>query len=170
MRTHKPFSLTTLLFLPFTALLISISLLKPPPIYAQKSCYYPNYPDTNNVQCINCGGKGCTTQVCTNDEDCIFGSVKPPLPATTTAQGLFTNVLRIVFFAAGLWAFLNIIIAGYQFMNAGGDPKAITAAWGRIWQSLLGLIIIVSSFVLAGIVGFLIFNDPLFMFKAPIVK
>lgn len=112
----------------------------------------------------NCGGP------CKTDADCALGTVKPPLPSTTTAQGLFTNILRIVFFAAGIWSFLNIIIAGYQFMNAGGDPKAITAAWAKIWQSLVGLVIIVSSFIFAAIFGFLIFHDPLFMFKAPPIQ
>lgn len=100
--------------------------------------------------------------------DCgAFGCVAPPLPPTTTAPGLFTNTLRLVFFGGGVWAFLNLIIAGFQFMNASGDAKAIQSAWGKIWQSLLGLLIIVSSFVISAIVGWLIFHDPLFMFKPP---
>ena len=74
---------------------------------------------------------------------------------------LFLNViLRLMFVGAGLFAFLNIIIAGFQFISAGGNPKAIGEAVGRIWKSLLGLAIIVSSFALAAIIGWIIFGDP----------
>jgi len=44
-------------------------------------------------------------------------------------------------------------------MSAGGDPKAVSNAWARIWKSLIGLVIIVGSFVLAGIFGYLLFDD-----------
>ncbi|MBL7159551.1 hypothetical protein ISS85_03680, partial [Candidatus Microgenomates bacterium] len=36
---------------------------------------------------------------------------------------LFLNViLRLMFVGAGLFAFFNIIIAGFQFISAGGNP------------------------------------------------
>lgn len=108
-------------------------------------------------------------QVPTPCADKIWGCVEAPTNITSP-QRLFTNTLRVIFFVGGIWAFINIITAGFQFMNAAGDPKAIQAAWGRIWQSLLGLLIIASSFVISAIVGYLIFKDPLFMFKAPVIK
>lgn len=99
----------------------------------------------------------------------IIGSITNPLEQTyggLAAGGLInllTNVLRLVFVAAGIYAFLNFIVAGYQFMSAGGDAKAVAAAWSRIWQTLLGLIIIVSSFALASLFGYLIFGRPDFI-------
>jgi len=69
------------------------------------------------------------------------------------------NILKLVIVLAGIFAFLNVIIAGYQFMTAMGDPKGITVAWNRIWQSLIGLILIAGSFVLAAIFGWLLFGD-----------
>jgi hypothetical protein len=69
------------------------------------------------------------------------------------------NLLKIIIVAAGLFAFINIIIAGYSFLAAGGDAKKVEQAWGRIWQSLLGLIFVAGSFVLAGIFGYLVFGD-----------
>jgi len=73
---------------------------------------------------------------------------------------LLNNLLRLLFTLAGLFAFFNLILAGFQFMTAGGDPKAVGTAWGKIWRSLLGLIIIVSSFVLAAVFGWILFGDP----------
>lgn len=81
---------------------------------------------------------------------------------------LFTNVIRIVFVVAGVWAFINFIIAGFQYMTAAGDTKALNAAWARIWQSLVGLILIVGSFALAGLFGYLIFGDAGFILNPKI--
>lgn len=95
----------------------------------------------------------------------IVGNITNPLPkygsfdSTTGMVLFFTNVLRLIFVAAGMYALFNFILAGYQYMSAGGDAKQLTAAWSRIWQTLLGLIIIVGSFALAAIIGQLVFGQ-----------
>lgn len=79
----------------------------------------------------------------------------------TGVTSLLNSFLKLIFIAAGLWGFLNIIFAGFSFINAGGDPKNITKAWDKIWQSILGLLIIVVSFLLAAIIGIILFGNPL---------
>lgn len=92
----------------------------------------------------------------------IVGTITNPLSyGSATGGGLilfFTNILRIIFVVAGILAFLNFIIAGFQYMTAAGDTKMLQTAWDRIWQSLLGLILIVGSFALAALFGYLIFG------------
>lgn len=99
----------------------------------------------------------------------VVGTITNPLPGAyknvagtgnTGAIFFLSNILRLVFVVAGIWAFINFIIAGFQYMTAGGDSKALTAAWGRIWQTLVGLIFIIGSFALAALVGQLFFGDP----------
>lgn len=105
--------------------------------------------------------------------DDIIGKVTPPpgvskwiekFPAPGgKVAGLvpFLNaIIKLLIVLAGLYAFLNLIIAGYGFMSAGGDPKAVEKAWAKIWQSLVGLLIIAGSFLLAAIFGWLLFKDP----------
>jgi hypothetical protein len=70
------------------------------------------------------------------------------------------NLLKLIITGAAIFAFINIIIAGYNFLGAGGDSKKIESAWSKIWQSFLGLLIVAGSFVLAAIFGYLIFGDP----------
>lgn len=105
----------------------------------------------------------------------IVGEIRPDiLPGpyrSVTGGGLvlfFSNVLRLFFTVAGAYAFINFVLAGYQFMNAGGDAKAIGTAWKRIWQSLVGLVLIVGSFALASLFGQLIFGDPGFILSPKI--
>lgn len=108
------------------------------------------------------------------DAASIVGTVENPLPPAY--QGIagggiilfLTNILRLVFMAAGIFAFVNLILAGFQFIGAGGDPKAISAAWGKIWQSLLGLILVVGSFALAALFGYLLFGDAGFILSPQI--
>ena len=107
----------------------------------------------------------------------IIGTVTNPLPkayqGVTAAQGgglvlFLTNILRVAFVGAGIYAFINLILAGYQYMSAGGDAKAISAAWGRIWQSLMGLVLIVGSFALAALFGYILFGDAGFILNPKI--
>ena len=95
-----------------------------------------------------------------------FGPITKPQGVATYGDynvgliSLFNNLLKLIIVGAGLFTFINIIIAGYTFLSAGGEPKKIAEAWGKIWQSLLGLSVVAGSFILAAIFGWLIFKDP----------
>lgn len=99
--------------------------------------------------------------------DNLFGTITNPLENGYGGiagnggglVGLLNNVVRLLIVVAGLFAFFNLIIAGYGFLSAGDDPKKMGAAWARIWQSMIGLLFIVGSFVLAAIFGWLLFGD-----------
>lgn len=100
----------------------------------------------------------------------IIGKITPPDvfrpdgygPLTQTGGGLIgflNNLVRLLIAIGGIWAFLNLILAGYGFLGAGDDPKKMTASWAKIWQSMLGLLFILGSFVLAAIFGYILFGD-----------
>jgi len=101
----------------------------------------------------------------------FFGNITPPDVFKSDKYGDFStpgkgivffanNILKLLIVGAGIYAFINLIVAGYEFLGAGGDAKKVEAAWKRIWQSLLGLAFVAGSFVLAAIFGWLIFKDP----------
>lgn len=108
----------------------------------------------------------------------IIGKVTPPPAIGEKYGGLIGepgglikfagNIVRLLIVIAGLYAFFNLIIAGYGFMSAGGDPKKMEAAWAKIWQSLLGLLFIVGSFVLAAIFGYMLFGEATAILKPEI--
>ena len=94
-----------------------------------------------------------------------FGQVAPPPGVARYGQStvglvaFISNGVKLLIVVASIYTLLNLIFAGYQFISAGGDSKAVEAAWGKIWQSLLGLFLVAGSFVLAAIFGWLIFGD-----------
>ena len=98
----------------------------------------------------------------------FFGKIDPPAGVDKyvggeKGQGLFTflnNILKLLIFGAGLFTLFNLILGGYGFLSASGEPEKVAQAWAKIWQSLLGLLIVASSFILAGVVGQIFFGDP----------
>ena len=105
----------------------------------------------------------------------IFGNVAPP-PGVSNygllgAGGLVkfaNNLLKFILVIGGLYALLNIILAGWSFLSAGGDSKKVEQAWAKIWQSLVGLLVMAGAFVLAAIFGWLLFGDPMFILNPKI--
>ena len=92
-----------------------------------------------------------------------FGTVDPP-PGPLGGdigglQTLLSIVLRTLIMGAGIYAVLSIILAGYAYISASGDPKRISDATAKIWHSVLGLIVAAGAFVLAGIIGQILFQD-----------
>jgi hypothetical protein len=95
-----------------------------------------------------------------------FGKINAPpgvnkfSPNGVIATSTFLTILmRTLIVAAGVYAVFSFIIAGYTFMSAGGDSKKVEAAWARIWQTILGLAFAAGAFVLAGLIGLLLFRD-----------
>ena len=91
-----------------------------------------------------------------------FGTVSPPTGVASVETGLPTlvgNILKTLIVIAGVYAVFNFVLAGYAFMSAGDDPKKVQGAWQKIWQTLIGLIFAAGAFVIAALVGQLIFKD-----------
>jgi len=99
----------------------------------------------------------------------IFGKVDNPLQTINPAgyAGLedggfisfLSNVTRVIIIAGGIWGFLNLLLAGFGFITAGGVAENISAAWRKIYMSLTGLVIMVASYAIAAIIGLLLFGD-----------
>lgn len=102
----------------------------------------------------------------------IFGTInRPAFLANNVSTGigpLLNMIMRAMIVIAGVYALINFILAGYQFMSAGGDAGKVANAWAKIWQSIIGLIVAAGAFVIAAIIGWLIFGDATFIINPTI--
>lgn len=87
----------------------------------------------------------------------IFGTIDNPTKYPSTGgSGLFTffsNLLKFAGVVAGIILVVQLIMGGYAYLNAGGNQKQIEDAWNKIWQSLVGILIVSGAMVLAGVIG-----------------
>jgi hypothetical protein len=88
----------------------------------------------------------------------------PNLTGFTNLGGLIAALFQLAIFVAGLAFFVNLIIGGIQWISAGGDPKAVTAARTRITNSFIGLAIVIAAFAITLIIG-AVFGVNVFGFK-----
>ena len=93
----------------------------------------------------------------------IFGDItNPTIYKGNNGEGLFTfisQIFQLTGIIAGIYFAVNLIIAGYMYLSANGDIKKTEQAWNKIWQSILGMIIVASAFVLASVIGNLLGID-----------
>lgn len=100
----------------------------------------------------------------------IFGQINPPPGIESTAGygdlqsgGLIkflSNLLKLITIAGGVFSLVNLVLAGMDYIAAQGEPKKTANAWNKIYMTLIGLVIIASSFVLAAILGYIFFGSP----------
>jgi len=100
----------------------------------------------------------------------LFGNISPPpgISNWVNSSGgdkggaifLFLNtILKLLGTIAAIYAVIQIIMAGYTYISAAGDPKKNEQAWNMIWQSLLGLLVVATAFTIAAVVGKLLKID-----------
>lgn len=87
----------------------------------------------------------------------IFGTINNPTGRPSVrGSGLFdllSSIFKLAGVVAGIFFIVQLILAGYGYISSNGDPKKTEAAWAKITQSLIGLVIVASAFVIASIVG-----------------
>ncbi|OGV89593.1 hypothetical protein A2Z41_02595 [Microgenomates group bacterium RBG_19FT_COMBO_39_10] len=65
------------------------------------------------------------------------------------------NLLNLAIRLAGIATFIMIILGGFKWLTAGGDPKAVESARNTITYAILGLVlIIIAWFILKFIADF----------------
>lgn len=100
----------------------------------------------------------------------IIGTINNPTdPGYPTLQNkgltlFITNLVYLIMTLAGLFTLVNLIMAGYLYLGSNGNPQQIQAAGNKILQSLIGLVIVAAAFVIASLIGYLLFQDASFLF------
>jgi hypothetical protein len=71
---------------------------------------------------------------------------------TGSAEALLANGLNIVYFLAGAISVIVIIVAGIMYVTSSGDTGRVTKAKNLLTYSIVGLIVILSAFLITNIV------------------
>ena len=61
---------------------------------------------------------------------------------------LFTNLVQGVLAISGVVLFIMLVVGGFNFLLSGGDPKKLEAARGTLTGAIIGLVVIVSAYLI----------------------
>ncbi|HYD34894.1 MAG TPA: hypothetical protein VD999_02405 [Vitreimonas sp.] len=108
----------------------------------------------------------------------VFGKVSPP-PGVQLYSGtggnqigilaFMSTLIRVATVIAGIWVMFQFILAGYEYITASGDASAHNKVRERLTMSVIGLILIVTSYTVAALIGLIVFDDAGFILN-PIIK
>lgn len=147
--------------LSFLFLSTSVFLMNPQTTSAASMCPDKNTPPVANqaVGTSYRGGEGIVwkcTLVNGNaewvEQDGVVFAI-PNFSGFTNFGSLMSNLVQLVFFITGIAFFVNLVIGGIQWINAGGDQKAMQGARGRITSAVIGLIIVVAAYAITLVMG-----------------
>lgn len=93
------------------------------------------------------GGSGCP--ICESKSCNVYtqGYVRTWFKVPTLGD-LVGNVIRLMFFIAGLYALVLLLLGGFEWVSSGGDDKKLSSARGKIINSIIGLVVMVAVLTL----------------------
>ncbi|MBP7700874.1 hypothetical protein KA111_02310 [Candidatus Woesebacteria bacterium] len=111
--------------------------------------------------------------------DALIGTVRAPQAVGTMnieagGEGsigillMISRLIQIVTVVASVWVAVNVVIAAYTYLAGGGKPDSHQKVSDILSMSVIGLIIIVSSYTIAGLIGLLFFGDAMFIINPTI--
>ena len=168
----------------FAGFLFSASLFHPQSASAQATCSYVGQC-VNNRKCACPPGydylscyylrRYAPEQLVQSDVECgsaIIGGVEAPYAVSEINSqaggdiGVIFFISRLINFAniiAGILVMINFVSAGFLYITGAGNTSANEKITEKMTWSILGILIIVSSYTLAAIIGLIFYNDPTFI-------
>ena len=99
------------------------------------------------------GGPGACTNI--DPTQILCGTCDPLTQAkiniwfrVPTLGDLIGNVIRLIFFIAGLYALVLLLLGGFEWVSSGGDDKKLSTARGKIINAIIGLVVMVATLTL----------------------
>ena len=73
--------------------------------------------------------------------------------ATSQLENTLSMVIGVLTIISVIFFTIQLILAGYSFMSAGGDPKKLEAARKKLTDGILGLTIVVVAYGLGALLA-----------------
>jgi len=81
-----------------------------------------------------------------------------------------TRALQFFAVLCGLLVFFNILYGGYEYIVGAGKTDVHVKVRERLTWSVVGLILLIAAYMIAALIGLLIFGDPTFLLNPDLTK
>jgi len=107
----------------------------------------------------------------------IIGAIEVPAGAlqydaqSAGSFGLFlfiSNLIKMGTVIAGIYILFNFLLAGYAYITSAGNTKVNEEVKNKLTYSVVGMILIVSSYIAIGLLGLLFFGKANFFLQPEI--
>ncbi len=106
----------------------------------------------------------------TSAVDSDFGTINPPPGVDKYNQEaeigiiiFISNMIRLATIVAGIWTLINFVLAGWIYLTNSDDADAGSKVSQKMINTVIGLVIVVLAYSIAGLVGLLVFGDASFI-------
>lgn len=76
------------------------------------------------------------------------GDKTPDVATIGSLASVFSNIIQFIVVISGVLLFIMFIIGGFTFLFSGGDQKKVEQAKGTLTNAVLGLVVLVSSYLI----------------------
>jgi len=63
-------------------------------------------------------------------------------------EGVFSNVVGVLLGLAGIVLFIMLVVGGFKYITAGGDPKGVESAKKTLTYAIGGIVLIAAGFLI----------------------
>lgn len=84
---------------------------------------------------------------------CLQGDKGNEVATLSCIPAVFSNVLTSLLMFVGTFALFLFIFSGYKYMNSGGDPKKLEGARHTLVYGILGLLLVLFSFLIINVIS-----------------
>jgi len=72
----------------------------------------------------------------------------PDVPTLANLEIVFSNVVSILLGLAGITLFIMLLMGGFKYITAGGDPKGVEGAKKTLTYAIGGIIVVALSYLI----------------------
>ncbi len=92
----------------------------------------------------------------------VVGTIQAPqtiVKSIGDTGSFLSAIIRFITVLAGLWALWQFLTGGFAYISSSGDKAKVQQAMQQIMMAITGLAIIGASFILAAVIGRLLFGS-----------
>ncbi|MDO8487139.1 MAG: hypothetical protein Q7S45_02525 [Candidatus Curtissbacteria bacterium] len=83
----------------------------------------------------------------------VYAQTPAPPAQISNIVNVLENIIKLLAPAAGIAFFIMLLVGGYKFITSGGDPKAVGSARSTLTYAVIGIILVVASWLILQLIA-----------------